>query len=290
MMAKSQRFPHLVVWLGRACLNLTPASQVHCALVVGSLSLLAAVVPGQATGGPVEKEPAKGRTAAGQAAKMVEAIANRNKQPKIVSRRREAPQSFPLYPDDYSWTEEGRVRGALAKLKEDTSVELWEALVQKANDKRYCIASYSGSSADVELWSVGDICRELAYSRLCNVFMKHLPSYPPDGSPIQMRDDIKDFPTWREARNDKALYQLQIEVCEIALRKLPKVRTDKIPDKEKAEVKKKIQAEIAELRKSEKPIMEGGSIPRLYPCREAERVRKAYEKDSLEEFNSGIDR
>ncbi len=263
---------------------------MHRALMIGSLSLLAAVVLGRATGGPAEKEPTKGRTTAKQVAQMVEAIANRNKPPKIVRRDRVCPSRFPLYPKDYDWKEEERVGEALTKLEEDTSVELWEALVQKANDRRYCFASYSFSSADVEMNSVGGICYGLAYSRLCHVFMKHLPSYPPHGSPIQMWDVIKDFPTWRKARKDKALYQLQIEVCEIALRELPKLRAIEVSDKEKAETRKKIQAEIAELRRSKKPVMDGGGIPPPYPPREVERVREAYEKGALEEFRSGLNK
>ena len=66
------------------------------------------------------------------------------------------------------------------------------------------------------------------------------------------------------------------------------MRADEVSAKEKAEAKKKIQAEIAELRRSKKPILEGGGIPDPYPRDEAERVRKAYEKGSLEEFNSGL--
>jgi hypothetical protein len=258
--------------------------------MTASLGLLAAGVLDRAAGGPAGKKPAKGRTTAKQAAQMVEAIANGNKPPKTISRRNYLPQNFPLYPKNYDWAEEGRVREALDKLRRDTSVEVWEALVHKANDRRYCIASYSFSSSDVEMYWVGHICYNLAYDRLCKVFMKHLPSYPPHGSPIQMRDVIKDFPTWRKARKDKALYQLQIEVCEIALRQLPKLRAKAFSDKEKLEARKKIQAEIAVLRNSKKPIMEDCGIPDPYPRQEAKRVREAYEKGSLEKFSSGLNR
>lgn len=236
----------------------------------------------------VEKQATK--RDAKEAAKMVEEIANHNKPPKTVERRGAKPSRFPLFPKDYDWKEEARIRGALVRLEEDESIEVWESLVQKANDRRYCIASYSGSSSDVEMRSVGSICYGLAYYRLCEVFMKHLPSFPPHGSPIQMWDVIKDFPTWRKARKDKALYQLQIEVCEISLRELPKLDSDDVSDKEKAKARKKIRAEIAELRRTKKPVMEVGGIPRAYPRGEAERVRKAYEEGSLEDFRSGLNK
>jgi hypothetical protein len=262
--------------------------RTHNALTAAGLGLLAAVVLGQAAEGPAGKEPAKRRTTAKQAAHLVEAIANRNKGPKTISRHQLFPRKFPLYPKDYDWKEEERVRKALEELGRDTSIEVWEAEVRKADDRRYSIASYSGNSSDVEMWDVGQICYGQAYSRLCDVFMKHLPSLPPHGSPIQMWDVIKDFPTWRKARKDKALYQLQIEICEIALREVPKLRADELSDKEKAEARKGIQAEIDALRESKKPILEplGTQIP--YPREEAERVREAYEKGTLEQFGSRL--
>ncbi len=267
-----------------------------CVLSLGSLFFLAALV----LGGDVntrEKEPAGGKTAkrdAKEAAKMVEAIANGNKQPKRISRRASKPQRFPLYPKDYDWKEEERVRKAVWNLSEDMSDEVWEALVQKANDRRYCIASSSGSSDDLEMWSVGRVCYHLAAFRLCEVFEKHLPSYPPRGPVIQMRDVVKeDFPTWRKQRKDKALYQLQIEVCEIALRELPKLEADDISDKEKADARKKILAKIAELRRTKRPYvehMEGRGTPYPYPRRAAEEVREAYEKGTLEKLQIRINK
>lgn len=236
-----------------------------CVLSLGSLLFLAALVLG------------------GDATK-------REKEPNIVSRKNGPPEKFPLFPKDYDWKEEERVRKALRRLSGDTSDEVWEALVQKSKDQRYCIASYSHSSADVEMRYVGEICYWLAHDHLCEVFMKHLPSYPPHGSPIQMHDVIKDFPTWRKQRKDKALYQLQIEVCEIALRELPKVKADDMSDKKKAEARKNILAEIAELRRTKKPWIEGGRGPLPYPRDEGERVREAYEKGALEEFESGLNR
>lgn len=263
----------------------------HFALIPASLGFLVLVVlVGDAKEQRAE-EPAADQAVkrdGKEATKMVEAIANRNKQPKIIKRRRVKPSRFPLFPKDYDWKEEERVRRALERLAQDTSVEIWEALVQKANDKRYCIASYSGSSDDVEMHSVGGICSELAYYRLCKVFTKHLPSYPPHGSPIQMWGVINDFPTWRKARKDKSLYQLQIEVCEIALRELPKLMDDELSDKGKAEARKKIQNEIAELKRTKRPIFERNWYPVAYPRREAQRVREAYEKGTLEKLEISL--
>jgi len=259
---------------------------MRCALTIGSLILIGAVVLGEAAGGEKAKRDAK------EAAKMVEAIANRNKPPKIVSRRRVCPTELPLFPKEYDWKEEERVRKALDKLHQDKSVELWEAMVQKANDRRYCVASYSGSSSDVYIDSVGGICSGLAYGRLCEVFEQHLPSLPPHGCPIQFWNVREDMPAWRKARKDKSLYQLQIEVCDMALRELPKIRADDISDKEKVEARKKIEAEIAKLRRTKRPVFRetGSRYTPAYPRKEAKRVREAIEKGTLEEFRSGLNK
>lgn len=263
-------------------------------LGLGILSLIAAI----ALGGDVKKKREKdsaveqaAKRSAKEAAEMVEAIANRNKQPKIVSRRNVKPKNFALFAEDYDWKEEERVKGALDKLSRNESVELWEALVQKANDRRYCIVSYSWSSDDAERYSVGRMCRKLAYDRLCSkVFEEHLPSIAPFGCPIRLRSIEDDFLAWRKDRKEKSLYQLQIEVCEMAIRELPKVSVHFLSGKEKSEARKKIEAEITELRRLKRPHIGKTGIPPAYPERAAKRVREAFEKGSLEHLGLRLSR
>jgi hypothetical protein len=261
----------------------------HCAPALGIISLIAAVVLGGDVKNERKKEPAAAERAKREmeeAAKMVEAIANRNKPPRIVKRQKDLPQQFPLYPKDYDWKEEERVRKALRKLYQDPSTAVWEALVQKAGDRRYCIIFYSGNSGDAEFYSMGNICHGLAYGRLCDVFEEHLPSFPPHGCPIHLEEVGRDLPAWRKARKDKSLYQLQIEVCEMAIRELPKLDAKDLSVKGKAKARKKIEAEIMKLRRTKEPIIEAGSgvIP-VYSEDDAKRVREAFEKGSLEDFD-----
>ena len=162
--------------------------------------------------------------------------------------------------------------------------------MQKVNDQRYCIASYSGNSSDVVMYNVGRICHGFAYHRLCRVFEQHLPSLPPHGCPIYLQEVGGDLPGWHKQRKDKAFYQLQIEVCEMALREIPKLDARELSDKEKAEARKKIVAEITELRRNKRPLLVSGGYYRAYSRREAERVREAYEKGALEEFRSGLNK
>lgn len=266
--------------------------RAHLSPLIGCLTLIVAIAFGNAVGGEKEKDPAgkkEAKLTVKEASKMVDAIVNRNKPPQIVRCRGCLPSKVPLFPKDYDWKEEARVRKALRTLSEDMSVELWDALVQKVDDNRYCVATYSGNTSDVEIRSVGQVCHPLAYGRLCDVFEQHLPSFPPHGCPIYLQEVGRDLPGWRKDRKDKALHQLQIEVCEIALRKLSKLDVKEVSDKEKAEAQKKIEAEIKELRRTKTP-KEGGGTPRPYPRDEAERVREAYEKGTLEKFESGLNK
>jgi hypothetical protein len=103
---------------------------------------------------------------------------------------------------------------------------------------------------------------------------------------------IGDLSDWRKERKDKAIYQLQIEACEMALRELPKVRATILSDREKVKARKEIEAEIAKLRRTKRPFLgePAKGFIAAYPRREAERVREAFEKGSLEKFESILNR
>src|SRR6266404_5465741 len=58
---------------------------------------------------------------------LIDAIANKNKEPQLVGDR--ANGKLPFFPEDYDWKEQGRVVGALGKLKSDSTEELWEELL-----------------------------------------------------------------------------------------------------------------------------------------------------------------
>ena len=46
-----------------------------------------------------------------------------------------------MYPESYDWKEEARVRQAIDKLYQDRTVELWEELVRREADPRYCVVT-----------------------------------------------------------------------------------------------------------------------------------------------------
>jgi hypothetical protein len=219
------------------------------AVTLCALGLLGAAALGDGGKRPAAKREAK------KVAKMVDALANRNKPPKVVDRRLTGgawPQTLPLYPDGYDWKEERRVHRALTALLADTSVELWEELVRSWDDERYCVVVMDGTLDDAYVRSVGAVCRDLAYARLTKVFRRHLPpGLPPRGLRLDVGFDARDLASWREVRKKKSVYELQIEACQEAARALAKVKG--LSKEEVAKAREKIEAEVAKLKKTKRP-------------------------------------
>jgi hypothetical protein len=245
-------------------------------LSIGSLALVGTVLFGP-EGEPATKRDAKAVT------KMVDAIVNRNKPPKLVERPRPSlPELVALYPENYDWKEEERVRTAIRKMLHDTTPELWEELVRRRDDPSYCVVIATEKLNDAKIRSVGYVCADLAYEGLTGVFGRHMPPWGPDGRPVSLDlDDITDLATWRKERANKSLYQLQIEVGEMTLRWLPKLKGK--PKKEQDAAREAIEAELEKLKRTKQPILLMESFPRdeyLYNEKLAERAREAVRTDS----------
>src|SRR4051812_4246082 len=89
-------------------------------LIVG-IVLVQDVVPDEPA---KEKKP---KADAGRAAKMVDAIVNRNKAPKVVPWKGDfLTREAALFPEDHDWKEEERARKAIDQLEKDRTEEVWE--------------------------------------------------------------------------------------------------------------------------------------------------------------------
>jgi len=262
---------------------------VRLAALVGGLGLLGAVLVGPGAPDPVRAGGKTGtRQRARKEAQMVDDLANRNKPPKIVERPRGSPSCLPLYPKDYDWREEARVRRALDRLCSDTSDKLWEELVRRQGDPRYCIMQWQDVDENAEICSVGRACEDLAHDRLFGLIRPYLPSAPGKEPEYACRiDDIEDLAAWRKARAGVPLYRLQIEVCHKALRALDRLVKEKLlSDKEKAEARKGLEAEVAKLRRTRRPVFTEISLTaNVYKPKVATRIRKVIESNSAEMIN-----
>ena len=234
----------------------------------------------EAPRGPVAKRAAK------RAKKMVDDIVNRNKPPKFVGRPAGLPSKVALYPESYDWKEEERVRKAIAKLHEDTTVELWEELVRRSADPGYCcIVVVPVDRENPTTYTVGDVCAGLAYARLTGVFARHIPrDSNRNGRALTVDLGFDRLADWRKERMQKSLYQLQIEVGERMVRELSRLKLDgkrlKLDGKWKeriASAREKIEAEIKNLRRTKQPVILKGDkfTDLLYSKEAARRVRDA---------------
>jgi hypothetical protein len=218
-----------------------------------------------------------------RATKMVDDIVNRNKPPKFVDRPSGFPPRVALYPESYDWKEEERVRKAIAKLHEDTTVELWEELVRRSADSGYCVIKVVPEDQEnVTPSTVGKVCSRLAYARLVGVFVRHMPRDPNDekGRPLAVRTGAGHLAEWRKERMQKSLYQLQIEVGERMVRELSRLKLSgkRLKIKERvASAREKIEAEIKNLRRTKQPVILKGDkfTDLLYSKEAAKRVRDA---------------
>src|SRR5205807_236214 len=150
----------------------------------------------------------------------VAALVNRNKPPTLASRGRDSlPGLVAVYPENYDWKEEERVRTAIRELRDDTTTEVWDELVRRRDDQRYCVVIATEKLNDAKIRTVGDVCSQLAYSKLTGMYRPHMPRRGPDTRPLTPHlRDIKDLGDWRKDRANKPLYELQIEVGEMTLR------------------------------------------------------------------------
>jgi hypothetical protein len=241
---------------------------VGTAILIGSLILIDLSLPGQAGRGQVLEPDAR------ELAKMIDEVANRNPAPKLLEvDHPRLPGRVPLFPDNYDWKEVSRVWSALRKLRMDTTPELWEELIRKSGDPRYAL-TFADKGGRPVIWTVGRFCDDIAYDRLVDVFVQHLPE-DDRGRTIPLEVGIgSSWVAWRQKRAGKTLDQLQMEVCEQAVKELDKVKG--VSKKEKDLARKKIMTEIDKLKKTKKPVfLEYHPRERdTYPPEQAKRVRE----------------
>ncbi len=146
---------------------------------------------------------------------MVEALANRNAAPKHVGTRHE-----PIFDSKFDWRENDRAWTAL-KIVIQNAEAVWPELVSHLDDDRYCVTCkwFSGFTYDR---TVGQACRDVILRNLsCGYFesISRLLVYKQPHLALQtprfLRDPAK-LKAWCEARREKKLYELQIEICEWA--------------------------------------------------------------------------
>lgn len=246
----------------------------HRALALATTLLTSPYLCAQA----LAEAPSKTRK---ELAPMIDAMANRNPEPETIGRRRLLAK--PVFAENYNWDEDKRAGRAFVAVRRDDGEDLWEELLNHFDDKRYAgIVEVNGAS--LEKYNVGGLCMLLAYDRLSSAFEKFLPVND-IGHPIWPNYGVGgDLVQWRKERADKSLYELQIEVCEVAMKSLEaEGRKEGLPHDAVRESCAKIQERIEQLRREKRPFFRMLVIDswHRYSEEEADRIRKGLKEKRL---------
>ena len=210
---------------------------------------------------------------------LVDAIVNHNRAPTIIGGK---GAREPLFDDRYRWAEQERVEEAIQRLSAHAE-EAWSELVRHLDDKRYCITYALFRSA--YNFSVGDICETIIGEHLSEAYYGHVPESDLTYSHLNYPAVVHEgkLKSWCQARSGKKLYELQIEMCEWSIRKLPTV--PEVPDEDCRNAIVAIKRQIETLRKSKKPVLTkhfgrgGGEVFTLYTHAEAIEIRAQHERE-----------
>ncbi len=209
-------------------------------------------------------------------ARLIDALASRNPAPKIVQLD---ISHLPIFVPDYDWNDETRVRQTLSKIYNDPSEAMWEELVNHIPDKRYALTYFWDDHYTIN-GTVGDWCETIVQWRLYGPVGQYDLSSEREGRSIHLVDDVYDhLIEWRKARAHKPLVDLQIEICELSIKRIPAVE-DLTPE-EKRTMIKQVTAQMESLKRTRKPLMfEGGSLDSIggYNARRAQEIRDKYAK------------
>ena len=208
---------------------------------------------------------------------LIDALASRNPPPKVDNKGAEGSA---LFDERYDWEEQDRVVKALGKLIAAEGAELWPRLVERMNDKRYSL-TYEHDGYVINA-TIGQLCRELALGDLLWPYWQHMPTmqgvsrqsqyWELRAPQMDLQHGLEAWAWYRSRRGDK-LRDLQIEVCNWALKRAPALH--EIPehqlvdgvvplaDEQKEEAVREIKSEIKKLMSGDKPIVGTPLMQRL---------------------------
>jgi len=233
---------------------------------------------------PSKDEP----TEASKLVRLIDALANHNRQPRIVllpSLDREA-----IFDKKYDWKEQDRVITAVKSVLTHPSPEMLAQLWAHGTDPRYCLTFNDGASASgrfAENWSVGMLCSEIASFQLFFPVNRATQIIRIGERPIILpMGDVKGLPEFGHAPTGITIVELQIRMCQQAISDLPKVARlsgyEKVDADGLRQCRPQLEAAIEELRKSKTGIFGEFKFPGgkfgFFDATGAAEVRKRYEE------------
>lgn len=173
----------------------------------------------------------------------IDGLASKNNAPTIPGRL--ASTNSVRFPRNYDFKDQERVRKHFAKLANDPSEELWECLLAHRDDKRYAFTMGYNSHLRRN-YTVQSLCNWISSEQLMFVTRKY--SQPDfDGRPKYLDVSIDDLLKWREERAGKKLWELQLEMIELA--RQTAMKEESLDQKARELMFQEMDADIRKLRK-----------------------------------------
>jgi hypothetical protein len=211
---------------------------------------------------------------------MVEALVNNNHPPKIEN----GGHRLPEFNKNFDWPEYSRVWKAIP-IVVNHAEGCWPELVSHLDDERYCMTIKSMSSHPHN-FSVGDMCRDIIARNLSEAYYQNL---KPELEIIYARfrrpeiaDDKKKLKAWCEERSKKKLYELQIEMCQWAIKELNKHNISRVTYQSESDWITAIESEIESLRKSKQAVPFRGFGVEEYMRYNSDKPEEILEKQNLD--------
>jgi lysophospholipase L1-like esterase len=137
---------------------------------------------------------------------LIDELKSKNKAPAPFDR---GARQVSLFPKDYDWQDQARVIHAWGELDARVEESMLE-LANHADDVDYCVTF--ASSPVFRNFSVGNICRRILRAHLTPFIDR--PGLPSPEWPWAI--DGESFASWLGRRKGKRLYEIQLEVAELA--------------------------------------------------------------------------
>ena len=178
---------------------------------------------------------------------LIEQLVNKNLPPKLVGAKDELK---PIFDRGYKWSEDERIAAATQVLI-NFADEALPALLKHFDDKRFSMTYYSSADTTAANFDVGRVCHEIVAESLSRAFCEYVPEGDETVYKLRTADAgaSHDLRTWCIERRDKPFYELQIEQCQLAVRRIEELKTDSVDDKDKRKSIASIENQIEIMRR-----------------------------------------
>jgi len=212
---------------------------------------------------------------------MVGHLEAHNKPPSLVKHaafplRGLGASSLPLFPLDFDWNDQDRVKKYVISLGATESVETWDGLIAHIGNETYCITIQQDLGDPVN-YSVGMMCERIARQRLNGVFMDDL-GLDDRGLPVRILTSgnrMRDLKEWRKKHSSLNFAEMQVEVGKLLLAKTADI--PHIQEERRLEIRENIGKLVHGIETSKKPRF----VPfwkdsfRVYCEKDSKQIRKA---------------